>query len=246
VRVGPMRGLMAMVLCLAVGCARAAWMCGSATRPQGCAGRAVLRQSPHPRVATAPFMQRGRGRGPPRPEPKDTTPINGAIKYDQMRVMVDAGGGNDEMLGVMSRDEALDAARERELDLVLIAEKSDPPVCKIVSYDKYRFAKEKKRKEQQKAASRGKSELKELKMSYKIGDHDYGVRKKQATRFLTAGDKVKFSMLFRGREVTHADVGREVMLRMAGELEDLGVLDSPPKVMGRQMIMMISPRPRVK
>jgi len=163
-----------------------------------------------------------------------------------MRVMVDAGGGNDEMLGVMSRDEALDAARERELDLVLIAEKSDPPVCKIVSYDKYRFAKEKKRKEQQKAASRGKSELKELKMSYKIGDHDYGVRKKQATRFLTAGDKVKFSMLFRGREVTHADVGREVMLRMAGELEDLGVLDSPPKVMGRQMIMMISPRPRVK
>ena len=86
-----------------------------------------------------------------------------------MRVMVDIGGGNDEMLGVMSRDEALAAAQERELDLVLIADKSDPPVVKIVSYDKFRFAKEKKRKEQQKAAARGKSELKELKMSYKIG-----------------------------------------------------------------------------
>jgi len=159
---------------------------------------------------------------------------------------VDVGGGNDEMLGVFSRAEALDAARERELDLVLIAAKSDPPVCKIVSYDKFRFAKEKKRKEQQKAASRGKSELKELKMSYKIGEHDYGVRKKQAVKFLNAGDKVKFSMLFKGREVTHADVGKTIMMRMAGELEELGVLDAPPKVMGRQMIMMISPKPKIK
>merc|ERR1719353_1368101 len=130
------------------------------------------------------------------------------------------------MLGIMSKEEALEAAAERELDLVLIADKSDPPVVKIVSYDKYRFAKEKKRKEQQKAASRGKSELKELKMSYKIGEHDYGVRKKQAVKFLTAGDKVKFSMLFKGREVTHADVGKKVMVQMATELDELGILDS--------------------
>ena len=207
-------------------------------------------QQPPPQLgrraaAGAPqMMARGGGRGyrgPPQPV-KDTTPINGAIPYDEMRVMVDAGGGADEMLGIMSKDEALAAARERELDLVLIAGKSDPPVVKIVSYDKFRFAKEKKRKEQQKAAARGKSELKELKMSYKIGDHDYQVRKKQATKFLKSGDKVKFSMLFRGREVTHSDVGKEIMLRMAGELEELGALDSPPKVMGRQMIMMISPR----
>ena len=172
---------------------------------------------------------RGRGRGNRNAQPvKDTTPINGAIPFDEMRVMVDAGGGADEMLGIMNKDDALAAARERELDLVLIA-KGDPPVVKIVSYDKFRFAREKKRKEQQKAAARGKSELKELKMSYKIGDHDYGVRRKQAMKFLTSGDKVKFSMLFRGREVTHADVGREIMLRMAGELEELGALDSPPK-----------------
>ena len=190
-------------------------------------------QQQQQRRAPRAVMMVGRGRGRGRgymPEPvKDTTPINGAIPFESMRVMVDAGAGNDEMLGIMSKDEALSAARERDLDLVLIAGKSDPPVVKIVSYDKFRFAKEKKRKEQQKAAARGKSELKELKMSYKIGDHDYGVRKKQAVKFLSGGDKVKFSMLFRGREVTHADVGKEIMLRMAGELEELGVLDSPPR-----------------
>jgi len=163
-----------------------------------------------------------------------------------MRVMVDVGDGTDEMLGVMSKDEALAAARERELDLVLIAAKTDPPVVKIVSYDKFRFAKEKKKKEQMKAAARGKSELKELKMSYKIGEHDYMVRKKQAVKFLSSGDKVKFSMLFKGREVTHSDVGREIMLKMAGELEENGTLDAPPKVMGRQMIMMISPKAQQK
>lgn len=191
----------------------------------------------------APRPNRGRGRWN-QPPVVDTTPINDAITFETMRVMVDAGGGADEMLGVMGRTEALAEAAERELDLVLISEKSDPPVVKIVSYDKFRFAKEKKRKEQQKAAARGKSELKELKMSYKIGEHDYGVRRKQAIKFLSSGDKVKFSMLFKGREVTHADVGREIMERMAGELDEFGVLDSPPKVMGRQMIMMVSPRAR--
>lgn len=198
------------------------------------------------RAAGVRMMGRGRGRGNQAPPKKDTTPINGAIPFETMRITLDVGGGNDEVLGVMSKDEALEAARERELDLVLIAGNADPPVAKIVSYDKYRFAQEKKRKEQQKAAARGKSELKELKMSYKIGDHDYQVRKKSAVKFLSSGDKVKFSMLFRGREVSHSDVGREIMLRMAGELEDIGVLDAPPKVMGRQMIMMISPRPKVK
>jgi len=188
--------------------------------------------------------RRGGYRQPP--PPRDTTVRNEGITQETLRVMIDVGGGADEMLGVMSREEALAAAAERELDLVMVSDKSDPPVCKIVSYDKYRFAKEKKRKEQMKAASRGKSELKELKMSYKIGEHDYDVRKKRAVKFLSAGDKVKFSMLFKGREVTHADVGRQVMLKMASELEDVGVLDAAPKVMGRQMIMMISPRPNQK
>jgi len=191
------------------------------------------------------MQRRGRGAWTPPPK-KDVTPINDAIPFEEMRVLVDVGGGADELLGVMSKAEALDAADERELDLVLVASKAEPVVCKIVSYDKYRFALEKKKKEQQKAASRGKSELKELKLSYKIGDHDYQVRKKQGIKFLSSGDKVKFSMLFRGREVTHADVGRDIMMTLAGELEEYGVLDSTPKVMGRTMIMMISPRPKDK
>jgi len=205
-----------------------------------------------PRASRAPsrcqhvrMQRRGRGAWTPPPK-KDVTPINDAIPFEEMRVLVDVGGGADELLGVMSKAEALDAADERELDLVLVASKAEPVVCKIVSYDKYRFALEKKKKEQQKAASRGKSELKELKLSYKIGDHDYQVRKKQGIKFLSSGDKVKFSMLFRGREVTHADVGRDIMMTLAGELEEYGVLDSTPKVMGRTMIMMISPRPKDK
>lgn len=133
------------------------------------------------------------GRRPPRgqiaPKPKDTTPINDSIQYDQMRVTVDVPGEADEMLGVMSKEEALAEARKLDLDLVLVAAKSDPPVCKIVSYDKYRYAKEKKKKELKAAASKG-QELKELKMSYKIGEHDYEVRKKQALRFLKQGNKV--------------------------------------------------------
>jgi len=145
------------------------------------------------------------------------------------------------MLGVMTKAEALAKAKEMDLDLVLIVKKGDVPVCKIVSYDKYRYAKEKKKKEQKAAASKG-QELKELKMSYKIGEHDYEVRKKQALRFLQQGNKVKFSMLFRGREITHTEVGEKIMMDMASSLEEIGTLDGNPKVMGRQMIMMISPK----
>ena len=112
---------------------------------------------------------------------------------------------------------------------MLIGAKSEPPVCKIVSYDKFRFLKEKRKKEQQKAVKG--QELKELKMSYKIGDHDYEVRRKRAAEFLTKGNKVKFSILFKGREITHADVGKGIMTRMAGSLEELGNVDSPPKVL---------------
>ena len=184
-----------------------AWTCatavGSAVRQHHQQPFSAAAESATPvRARYATMMARGRGGYQQRAPVIDRTPINGAIPFENMRVMVDAGDGTDELLGIMSKDEALEAARERELDLVLIAGKSDPAVVKIVSYDKFRFAKEKKRKEQQKAAARGKSELKELKMSYKIGVHDYTVRKKSALKFLSAGDKVKFSMLFRGREVS--------------------------------------------
>jgi len=176
-----------------------------------------------------------------RPPPKDNTPINEKIEFDEVRVVIDMPGEADEMVGVMSKADALAKAEEMELDLVLIMAKADPPICKIVNYDKFRYAKEKKKKEQKAAASKG-QELKELMMSYKIGEHDYEVRKKQALRFLAQGNKVKFSMLFRGREITHSDVGQKIMLGMASDLDETGVLDGTPKIMGRQMIMTISPK----
>ena len=170
---------------------------------------------------------------------KDTTPINQDIDATQMRVVIDNPGGADTMLGVMDKKAALGEAENRQLDLVLIA-KGDIPVCKIVSYDKFRFNKEKKKKEQQKAV-RG-QELKELKMSYKIGQHDFDVRLRAAERFLTSGDKVKFSIQFKGREIAHADVAQEVMERMRDALVEKGTVDAPPRVMGRQMIMTVSPK----
>ena len=142
-------------------------------------------RAPSPAMA----IRRGRQQRAP-PKPVDNTPINEMIKFEEMRVIVDMGAEADEMLGVLSKADALAKAEELGLDLVLIAAKGEVPLCKIVSFDKYRYAKEKKKKELKRAASTG-QELKELKMSYKIGEHDYDVRKKQATRFLKQGNKVR-------------------------------------------------------
>ena len=135
------------------------------------------------------IMQMRRGsRGPRAPPQRDVPMINEIIPHEDMRVMIEKQGESDEMLGIMRKEDAIAAARERDLDLVLIADKSEPVVCKIVSYDKYRFTKEKKAKEQKKASKN--ADLKELKMSYKIGDHDYDVRKRSAERFLSQGNPV--------------------------------------------------------
>lgn len=166
--------------------------------------------------------------------------INELIKAESLRVLGDEGE-----VGILSREEALAAAEDAGVDLVLVAANSDPPVAKLVSYDKYRYEKEKRKKEQLKASREGSSKLKEVKVSYKIGEHDYGVMRRRAEKFLSSGDKVKVSMLFRGREIAIAkDEGRDLLLRMADDLSDVGVMDAVPKVMGRQMIMMVSPKPK--
>jgi len=178
------------------------------------------------------------------PPPKDNTPINDKIEFDTVRVVVDVPGAADETLGVMSKAEALAEAQSRSLDLVLIGAKSETPVCKIVSFDKFRFNREKKKKEQQKAVKG--QELKELKLSYKIGQHDFDVRYRAAERFLNGGDKVKFSILFKGREISHTDVAKSIMDRMAESLVEVGVVDGPAKVNGRQMIMTVAPKQKNK
>ena len=162
--------------------------------------------------------------------------INDRINYPKLRV-VDADGTQ---LGVISRDEALDVARERELDLVLVSEKADPRVCRIMDYGKYKFEQEKKAKEAKKKSHQ--TEVKEVKMRYKIDAHDYQVRIGQAIRCLKAGDKVKCTVLCRGRESQHTALAEKLLMRMAKDLEESAEVQQPPKREGRNMIMFLGPR----
>ena len=162
--------------------------------------------------------------------------INDRSNYTKLRV-VDADGTPR---GVNSRDEALDVARERELDLVLVSEKADPPVCRIMDYGKFKFEQEKKAKEAKKKSHQ--TEVKEVKMRYKIDAHDYQVRIGQAVRFLKAGDKVKCTVIFRGREIQHTALAEKLLMRMAKDLEESAEVQQPPKREGRNMIMFLGPR----
>jgi translation initiation factor IF-3 len=179
---------------------------------------------------------------PPRPRFDRRAPvrelpnINERISYPQLRV-VDFDGSQ---LGVISRDEALSVSKDRELDLVLVSEKADPPVCRIMDYGKYKFEQEKKAKEAKKKSHQ--TEVKEVKMRYKIDQHDYDVRIGQATRFLKAGDKVKCTVIFRGREIQHTALAEVLLKRMAKDLEAAAEIQQPPKREGRNMIMFLSPR----
>jgi translation initiation factor IF-3 len=151
--------------------------------------------------------------------------------------VVDADGGQ---LGVITREAALEVAKERELDLVLVSEKADPPVCRVMDYGKYKFEQEKKAKEAKKKSHQ--TEVKEVKMRYKIDSHDYQVRIGQAVRFLKAGDKVKCTVIFRGREIQHTALAEVLLLRMAKDLEENAEIQQHPKREGRNMIMFLSPR----
>jgi len=146
--------------------------------------------------------------------------MNDEIRAPMLRVMIDRGDQPDEVLGIITREEALAKAREEGVDLVVIAEKSDPPVCKIVNYGKLKYAKEKKKKEQMKKARS--NEIKEVKMSYKIGEADYQVRRRAATKFITGGMRVKVVVQFKGREQQHMNLGNELIDRFLDDLASDG------------------------
>ena len=179
---------------------------------------------------------------PPRPRFDRRTPvrelpnINERIKYPELRV-VDSDG---QQLGVIDRLKALEIAAKRELDLVLVSEKAKPPVCRIMDYGKYKFEQEKKAKEARKKSHQ--TEVKEVKMRYKIDKHDYDVRIGQALRFLKAGDKVKCTVIFRGREIQHSNLAETLLQKMANDLEEQSEVQQSPKREGRNMIMFLSPR----
>lgn len=162
--------------------------------------------------------------------------INERITCSKVR-LVDSNG---EQLGIFNTPEAIKLAKQQQLDLVLISDKSDPPVCKIINYGKYKFAQEKKAKEIRKKQQT--SHLKEVKMRYNIEAHDYKVRLNQATRFLKSGDKVKATVTFRGREIQHADLAFVLLKKMASELEEISDVQQLPLKEGRAVLMILSPK----
>lgn len=164
--------------------------------------------------------------------------INERIKYPKVR-LIDVTGSQ---LGIYSSHDAFKLAVEANLDLVMISDKSDPPVCRIVDYGKYKFVQEKKAKEARKKQHN--ATIKEVKMRYKIEEHDYKVRINQALRFLNAGDKVKATVIFRGREIQHSNLAIELLNKMAKDLENTAEVQQSPSRDGKHMIMILSPKKR--
>jgi translation initiation factor IF-3 len=143
---------------------------------------------------------------------------------------------------VVDTRDAIRQARDLDLDLVEVAPQADPPVARIMDYGKYKYEQDVKLKEARKKQSR--TGLKEIKFRPKIDPHDYGTKKGHVERFVRAGNKVKVTIMFRGREMAHTDLGRKILDRLVADLGELVVVESMPKQEGRNMIMVISPNKR--
>ncbi len=167
---------------------------------------------------------------------KDRVIMNDDIRVDEVRCNVDGG----ESLGIISTDEAMSKANELNLDLVLIAPNAKPPVAKIMDYGKYKYQEEKKLKEQRK--NQVKIVVKEIKLSVKIAENDIAYKVKHAREFLEKGYHVKFRVFLRGREMAHPEAGKEVLLRVWPMVEDIAVMDKPPKFEGRYYNMYVVPQ----
>ena len=167
---------------------------------------------------------------------RDLTKTNEQIRFPKIRVIDNDGA----QVGIITPKEALSLAQEKNLDLVLISETADPPVCKIMDYGKYKYEQDKKLKEAKKKQHN--ADVKEVKMRYKIEEHDYNVRVKNAQRFLKSGDKVKATVSFRGREIQHTNLAEDLLRRMAADLEDYAEVQQYPKREGRNMMMLLSPK----
>lgn len=162
--------------------------------------------------------------------------INEEIRDREVRVI----DGDGTQLGIMKIEEALQLSIDKKLDLVKIAPKANPPVCKIMDYGKYKYDLQKKEKDARKKQKV--IELKEIRLSTFIEEHDLMVKANNASRFLKDGDKVKVSLRFRGRERDHVDVGRKVMSRFAEAISEIGTVERIPLLEGRSLIMILAPK----
>jgi len=171
------------------------------------------------------------------PPPKDTGPrVNERITAPKVRLIGPDGGNH----GVVDIDTARDAAAQVGLDLVEISPNADPPVCKVLDFGKYKYEQQKKAnvaKKKQKT-----QDVKEIKMRPGIDVHDYETKMKSMNKFLTAGDKVKVTLRFRGREMAHQDLGLKVLQRVQDDISDVAKVESHPRMEGRQMTMVVAPK----
>ena len=165
---------------------------------------------------------------------KQELPINGQIKEKEVPVI----GENGEKLGIFPIEEALELAEERDLDLALVAPNTEPPVCKIMNYGKYKFEQAKREKESRK--NQKVADVKEIRITPNIGDHDFQFKCKNARSFLEDGNKVKISVKFRGRELNNTQLGENVLNRFIESLEEISVVEKKPLLEGKTMFVILS------
>jgi translation initiation factor IF-3 len=170
-----------------------------------------------------------------RPPERDTTRINERIRVPEVRLIDDQGN----QIGVLKTPDALVFAQERDLDLVEVAPEARPPVCRVLDYSKYKYEQAQKVKQARKHQQQ--ITVREIKFRPKIAEHDYDTKKHHVERFLKHKDKVKVTIMFRGREVTHPERGTAILDRLAEELSELGVVEQRPMQEGRNMTMMMAP-----
>ena len=164
-------------------------------------------------------------------------PINEKIRVKEVRLV----GDNGEQLGVMTTIQALDLARKQGLDLVMVAPTSAPPVCRILDYGKYKYAQEKKERELKKTQKI--TNIREMRLRPKIGDHDFDAKARIVKKLLGEGDKVRIVVMFRGREVTHADLGAKLLERMVETLKGFAGIEKQPMLDGKRLTMVLAPLP---
>ncbi len=162
--------------------------------------------------------------------------VNEQIRVPEVRLI----GADGQQVGVMSLKEALALAAEANLDLVEVAPQANPPVCRVMDYGKYKYQQSKKQQEARRRQTV--IQVKEVKVRPKIEEHDMGFKLRNTRRFLGEGDKVKISVIFRGREIAHTDRGYQLLARMAEALADVGVVEQHPKLEGRNLSMIVAPK----
>ena len=165
---------------------------------------------------------------------KQELPINGQIRAREVQVI----GENGEKLGLLNLRDALEIVEEKKLDLVLVAPNAKPPVCKIMNYGKYKFEQAKKEKEAKKKQKT--LEIKEIRITPNIEEHDFGFKAKNARKFIEGGNKLKITVRFRGREINNSKMGETVLNKFIDELSDIAVVEKKPKLEGKNMFIMLA------